>query len=147
MTIMLVLLKNKQQRIGSVALSIFMGSWLLLVCQSCLAAIDDSNNYNPVTESLNVCHTPNTDDANNEISDTNTEHCLGACDCDVIASALNSDKNSKILLEKIKFSLGLFAYVEPKITLYNRAPPGYPISTTPEQAIFLPLQHYTVLLN
>lgn len=145
---MLVLLKNKQQRIVSVALSIFMGSWLLLVCQSCLAEIDDiSDNYNPLTESLSACHTPNTDDANNIISDTNTEHCLGVCDCDVIASALSSDKNSELLLEKIKSSLGLFAYVEPKITLYNRAPPDYPISTTPEQAIFLPQQHYTVLLN
>ncbi len=144
---MLVLLNNKQHKIASVALSIFMGSWLLLVCQACLSAVDDINTHSePIDEISNDCHGLNIDDSIDELSDVNSDHCLGVCDCDAITATINSDKNSD-LIEKIKFSQHLFAYVEPEIKISYRGPPDYRISTTPERAIFLPQQHYTVLLN
>ena len=144
---MLVLLNNKQHKIASFALSFFMGSWLLLVCQACLSAVDVINTHSePTDEISNYCHSPNIDDSIDEISDVNSNHCLGVCDCDAITATLSSDKNSD-LIEKIKFSQHLFAYVEPEIKISNRGPPYYRISTTPERAIFLPQQHYTVLLN
>ena len=147
MASMLVLLKNKQPKIASVALSIFIGSWLLLVCQACLSAADNMNTHSQAIDEIsNYCHNPDVDDSIDEISDVNSDHCLGVCDCDAITVTMNSDKNSD-LIEKIKFSLDVYTYVEPEITISNRAPPGYRISTTPEQAIFLPQQHYTVLLN
>lgn len=147
MATMLVLLNNKQHKIASVALSIFMGSWLLLVCQACFSAVDDINTHSqPTDEISNYCHSPNIDDSIDEISDVNSDHCLGVCDCDAITVTMNSDKNSD-LIEKIKFSLDLYTYVEPQLKISNRASPGYRISTTPERAIFLPQQHYTVLLN
>ena len=105
---MLVLFKNKQHKIASVALSIFMGSWLLLVCQACLSAVDDINTHSQATHSQatdersDYCHNPNIDDSIDEISDVNSDHCLGVCDCDAITVTLNSDKNSD-LIEKIKF--------------------------------------------
>ncbi len=144
---MLVLLNNKQHKIASVALSLFMGSWLLLVCQACLSAVDDINTHSePAGEISNYCHSPNSDDSIDELSDIDSDHCLGVCDCDAITATLSSDKNSD-LIEKIKFSQHSIAYVEPKIKISNRGPPDYLISTTPERAIFLPQQHYTVLLN
>ena len=147
MASMLVLLKNKQHKIASVALSIFIGSWLLLVCQECLSAADNMNTHSQAIDEIsNYCHNPDVDDSIDEISDVNSDHCLGVCDCDAITVTMNSDKNSD-LIEKIKFLLDVYTYVEPEITISNRAPPGYRISTTPEQAIFLPQQHYTVLLN
>ena len=147
MATMLVLLNNKQHKISSVALSLFMGSWLLLVCQACLSAVDDINTHSePIDEISNDCHGLNIDDSIDEISDVNSDHCLGVCDCDAITITMNSDKNSDPV-EKIKFSLDVYTYVEPEITMSNRAPPGYRISATPERAIFLPQQHYTVLLN
>lgn len=144
---MLVLFKNKQHKIASVALSLFMGSWLLLVCQACLSAVDDINSHSePADKISNDCHNLNIDDSVGDISDVDSDHCLGVCDCDAITATISSDKNSD-LIEKIKFSQHSIAYVEPEITLSNKAPPNYRISTTPEQAIFLPQQYYTVLLN
>ena len=143
---MLALLKNKQQKIASVTLSIFIGGWLLLLCQTCLAAIDDNNDINePVTELSDSCHTPEIDEPINEINDVHNEHCLGACDCDVLSVTINSEKSSD-LTEKIKFSPDLYAYVVPQTTLSIRPPPAYRISTTPERSTLLPFQYYTVLL-
>ena len=140
---MLVLLKNKQQKIASVTLSIFIGGWLLLLCQTCLAAIDDNNK--PVTEISDSCHSPEIDEPINEINDVHNKHCLGACDYDVLSVTVNSEKSSD-LTGKIKFSPDLYTHAIPQITLSNRPPPTYRISTTPEWAILLPFQHYTVLL-
>ena len=144
---MLVLLNNKQHKIASVALSLFIGSWLLLVCQACLSAVDDINTHSePTDEISNDCHSPNIDDSIDEISDVNSNYCLGVCDCDAITVSLNSEKSSD-LIEKIKFSPDLYTYIEPQIKISSRAQPAYQFSTTPERAIFLPQQHYTVLLN
>jgi len=143
---MLVLIKNKQHKIASVALSLFMGSWLLLVCQACLSAVDINSHSEPVDVILNDCHSQNIDDSIAKLSDVDSDHCLGVCDCDAITATMNSDKNSD-LIEKIKLSQHSITYEEPEITLSHRAPPGYRVSTTPERAIFLPQQYYTVLLN
>ena len=124
----------------------FMGSWLLLLCQTCLAVVDDVNSQNQSTTELsNSCHAPDIEDSISENSNEHNKQCKGVCDCDDLSITINSEKNSD-LTEKIKFSPDLYAYVVPKITLSNRALSNYRLSTTPERAIFLPLQHYTVLL-
>jgi hypothetical protein len=144
---MLILLKNKQHKIASVTLAIIMGGWLLFVCQACLAAVDDINAQSETTDELsNYCHSPKIDDSIDKISDVNSDHCLGVCDCDAITISMNSEKSSD-LIEKTKFSPDLYTYIEPQIKISSRAQPTYQLSTTPERAIFLPQQHYTVLLN
>ena len=134
---MFILLKNKQRPIASVALSLFVGSWLLLLCQSCLAATDEINHFSEAsTEQPAPCHEPLT------ISE---EHCLGACDCDEPSTTINGEM-SPDSKGKSKYSQDIYAYTEPKKTLSNRALPAYRISTMPKQAIFLLQLHFTVLL-
>jgi predicted metal-binding protein len=143
---MLILLKNKQHKIASVTLSMFVGSWLLLLCQTCLAAVDDINDHSkPTTELSNSCHAFAIDEPTNEKNNVHNELCLGACEFDDISVTVNSEKSSDIN-KKIKYSPDSYAYVVPQITLSNRASPTYRILAIPERAIFLPLQQYTVLL-
>tara|TARA_R110002096_G_scaffold43552_1_gene117661 strand:- start:27380 stop:27805 length:426 start_codon:yes stop_codon:yes gene_type:complete len=140
---MFILLKNKQRPLASVALSLFVGSWLLLLCQSCLAATDEKNHFSEAsTEQSAPCHEPLTIGDDIDISE---EHCLGACDCDEPSTTINGEM-SPDSKGKSKYSQDIYAYTEPKKTLSNRAPPAYRISTMPEQAIFLLQQHFTVLL-
>ena len=140
---MLISLKHKQQRIASVTLSIFLGSWLLMFCQMCLADTENSKQH---SES-EVCHTITSDlvSADVDTSVVNDDLCLGVCDCDAITITMNSEKNSESK-EKIKFSLDLSAHVTPEFTLSSRSPPAYQISPLPERALSLPFQRYTVLL-
>ncbi len=148
MATMLVLLKNKQHKIASVTLSMFMGSWLLILCQNCLAAVNDINGQNkPASEISHSCHELDLDidDPRDKKNNVKNEHCLGVCDCDDLSVTINNEINSD-LMEKIKFSPDLYTYYVPQITISNRAPPSYQILTMPERAILLPLQHYTVLL-
>ena len=143
---MLILLKNKQHKIASVTLSMFMGSWLLILCQNCLAAVNDINGQNKLASELSYsCHGSVVDDSIDKINDVINEHCLGVCDCDDLSVTVHNLKNSD-LKEKIKFSPDLYAYFVPQITILNRASPGHQILTMPERAILLPLRHYTVLL-
>lgn len=146
---MLMQLKNKQHKIASITLSLFIGSWLLLLCQTCITAIDDINHELPVESSVS-CHssalvdmTDGEDVLNEDV--LNNEHCPGACDCDAVMISISTDKNSE-LKEKIKYSLDLYAYVTPELTLSTRAPPAYRISVAPERAILLPLQYSSILL-
>ncbi|GJM04424.1 MAG: hypothetical protein DHS20C09_04150 [marine bacterium B5-7] len=143
--VMLMQFKYKQRKIASITISLFMGSWLLLLCQTCFAANDDINNYNESsTEILSSCHVSE----NTTLDQVNTvddEHCLGACDCDAMTITFSSEKNSE-LKEKAKYSADLFAYVTPDIIFSTRAPPNYRISEFPDRAILLPLHSYNVLL-
>ena len=140
---MLILLKNRQHKIASITLSMFLGSWLLLLCQTCLAAVNEINDQNKSTSEIShSCHEPDIDDSLDKI---NNEHCLGVCDCEDLSITVHNVKNSD-LKEKLKFSPELFAYFVAPVTISNRVPPAYQISTRPERAIFPPLQYYTVLL-
>ncbi len=144
-TSMLMQLNNKRQKIASGILSLFMGGWLLLLCQTCLASTNDvKSHHESSSEISNPCHVlaENVQEANKSADD---EHCLGVCDCDAITMALSSDKNSE-LREKIKYSPDLYSYISPEIIISTRAPPSYRIYTIPERAILLPLHTYNVLL-
>jgi hypothetical protein len=143
---MLITLKHRQRKISSVVLSLFMGTWLLIFCQTCIAAMDAVDDHKkPISELSNSCHTLEVDESITEKDEVINDHCLGACDCDVITATVSSDKSSE-LAEKIKFSPDLFVYVASEIVLSNRAPPVYRIPTSPDQAILLPHQRYSVLL-
>ncbi len=143
---MLITLKHSQSQIASVVLSIFLGSWLLLFCQTCIAVMDDiDDNKTQSSELSNSCHSSEVDESITEKDETINDHCLGACDCDVITATVSSDKSSE-LAGKIKFSPDLFVYVAFEIVSSKRAPPGHRIPATPDQAILLPHQRYTVLL-
>lgn len=145
MIAMLIQFKSKQRKIASITVSLFMGSWLLLLCQTCFAVNSDIKSHSePSTEISTSCHTPEST-ALELTSEANDEHCLGACDCDAITIAVSTDKNSE-LKEKTKYSPDIFTYVTPEIIISTRAPPSYRISKTPERAILLPLQTYNVLL-
>ena len=144
---MLIQLKDKQHKLATIMLSLFIGGWLLLLCQTCFAAMDEIDSHNePITEFSDPCHTPDADEAIEEKSSVSGAHCVGVCDCDVVTATISFEKKSE-LKEKTKFSQDLYAYTSTPLTLLNRAPPDYRLSKTPERAIFLPLQHYTVLLN
>jgi hypothetical protein len=138
---MLMYFSNKRRKIASGILSVFMGSWLLLLCQTCIASTDNAMKHNETSsEVTNACHVP--DDNIDSIED---EHCLGACDCDALTVTVKSDKNSDSK-EKIKSILDIVATIASKTTLSNRAPPGYPISSSPERAKLPPFYTYNVLL-
>jgi iron only hydrogenase large subunit-like protein len=142
---MLMQLKNKQRKNATIALSAFIGSWLLLLCQACFASDNDSKSHHePVVEVTTSCHTPETIELE-EINLENDEHCLGVCDCDAMTVTFSSDKNFE-LKEKTKYSPDIYSYVSPEINILTRAPPNYRISSIPERAILLPLQTYNVLL-
>ncbi|MBL1141873.1 MAG: hypothetical protein HND53_07585 [Proteobacteria bacterium] len=142
---MLIQLKNKQRKNATLALSAFIGSWLLVLCQTCFASDDDINNHHePVAEIATSCHTPETIELE-EINVVDDEHCLGVCDCDAMTVTFSSDKNSE-LKDKTKFSSDLYNYVSSEINISTRAPPNYRISAIPDRAILLPLQTYNVLL-
>ncbi len=142
---MLAHFKNNQQKIASSALSFFMGSWLLLLCQTCFATNDNiKSHHEPVAEIATSCHTPETIELE-EINVIDDEHCLGVCDCDAMTVTFSSDKNSE-LKEKTKYSPDIYSYVSSEINISTRAPPNYRISTIPDRAILLPLQTYNVLL-
>ncbi|MBL1140976.1 MAG: hypothetical protein HND53_03010 [Proteobacteria bacterium] len=140
-------LKNKQRKIASITLSFFMGSWLLLLCQTCFATNDNIKSHHESSDETPVsCHIPE-NIALEEINIIDDDRCLGVCDCDCDAMTItfSSDKNSE-LKEKTKYSSDLYSYISLEIIISTRAPPGYRIFTIPERAIFLPLQTYNVLL-
>ena len=137
-------LKNMQRKNATIALSAFIGSWLLLLCQACFASDDSKNHHEPVIEVTTSCHTPETIELD-EINLEDDEHCLGVCDCDAMTVTFSSDKNSE-LKEKTKYASDLYGYLSGEITISTRAPPNYRVSTKPDRAILLPLQTYNVLL-
>lgn len=143
---MLMQLKNKQRKYVTFALSAFLGSWLLLLCQTCIASNNDIEaHHEPSSDVPSSCHTPESI-VFEEINMADEEqHCLGVCDCDANTVTFSSDKNSE-LKENTKFSPDLYSYLLPEINISTRAPPNYRISTTPDRAILLPLQTYNVLL-
>jgi len=94
---MLMQLKNKQHKIASVTLSLFVGSWLLLLCQTCLATIDDNNSHNDISvESSSPCHLSTTDHITCEEDTLNSEHCLKSCDSDVMTITMSKVNNSEL---------------------------------------------------
>ena len=141
---MLMHLNNKQHKLAAMMLSLFVGSWLLLLCQACFADTEEVIQHESSAEMVSPCHEI-IDENPLEILNADDEHCLGACDCDALTVTVHSEKNSE-LKENNKFKSDVTAVISPKIVLSNRAPPGYSYSSSPERAKKPPFYTYNVLL-
>ena len=143
---MLMHLNNKLRKIATGTLSIFMGGWLLLLCQTCLALTGDMQSHKEPSSSgaADSCHTFQ-EGNQSEINIIDDEHCLGACDCDAMTITVQSEKNSE-LKERIKFNIDAIVIIAQKTVLSNRAPPGHLYSSLPERAKRPPFYTYNVLL-
>lgn len=143
---MLMHLNNKRRKFASGILFMFMGSWLFLLCQTCLALTEDITSHKEPSSSgaADSCHTLQ-EGIQSEINYIDDEHCLGACDCDALTVTVQSEKNSE-LKDRIKFNTDAIAIIAPRTALSNRAPPGYPYFSLPERAKRPPFYTYNVLL-
>jgi len=144
---MITWLKNKEKDIASTAIAMFVGSWLLLFCQTCFAASQESDSTGLSQNKIEYsCHTAdNETDKLAEHFNTDDDHCLGVCDCDEITASLNtvektshSDKFHKLTIDSVPASILFKAKIVSNLTRHS-----LPI---PERAILLPLQRYAVLL-
>ncbi len=145
---MLIWLRNKEKDIASTAIAMFVGSGLLLFCQTCFAISNDTYSIDISQNKTEYsCHTAdNETDKLVEHYNSDDDHCLGICDCDEITASLNSiektgylDKfHKKVSIDSVVASIS-FKYREISSSTYQ-------ISGPPERAILLPLQRYTVFL-
>jgi len=135
---MFIWLRNKEKNIASTAIAMFVGSWLLLICQTCLATSQDTGSIGLSQNNTEyTCHTIE--------NETDNDHCLGVCDCDEVAASLNSiektghaDKFHKLSIDSIPASISFKNKIASNLTHHS-----LPI---PERAILLPLQRYALLL-
>ena len=149
---MLIWLRNKEKDIASTAIAMFVGSWLLLFCQTCFAALQDADSISSSqNETGYSCHT-----TDNEINKPEEQynfdegHCLGVCDCDEITASFNSveknsvgktvysDKYHKVFLDIIPPSNSFKNKIASNLTHHRLL--------IPERATLLPLKRYAVLL-
>lgn len=133
-------LKKRERNLAHVALTMFVGSWLVL-CMGMLQAADFSSlTY---SKSEHPCHT--TDNTTKKANSAGN-HCLGACDCHVIAATLNSHENKDDSRKLQNIPLDAIAETIPVV---HRTTSGFSklALVPPERAILLPHHHYTVLLN
>ncbi|MCH9047686.1 MAG: hypothetical protein IH836_01885 [Proteobacteria bacterium] len=141
-------LRNKEKDIASTAIAMFVGSGLLLFCQTCFAISNDTYSIDISQNKTEYsCHTAdNETDKLVEHYNSDDDHCLGICDCDEITASLNSiektgylDKfHKKVSIDSVVASIS-FKYREISSSTYQ-------ISGPPERAILLPLQRFTVFL-
>lgn len=139
---MLMTLNNKRQKIATSLLSIFLGSWLLLLCQTCSAFTEAAVHHESSTDISSPCHEL---DKDKQPTNTNDEHCLGACDCDDLIATVQSEKNSA-LKDNIKYKANLIAIISPEIILSYHTSPENPDSLFPEHKRKPPFYTYNVLL-
>lgn len=146
---MLIRLNKNQHYISSTILLMVLGSWLLLFCQNCLAAIVEADNMViPVQEKPNPCHSSESS-GNVKVADSDDSHshCLGVCDCNDLDASLNNAKFDSGQAEKIKNTIDTCQILTELITKDVELKTTYKIATLPERATIIPLQHFTVLLN
>ena len=140
-------LRNKEKDIASTAIAMFVGSWLLLICQTCFATSQDIDSIGLSQNNTEyTCHTSE-NEADKLVEDYNSDddHCLGVCDCDEVTASLNtiektaqSDKFHKVFLDNTPASVSFKNKIASNLTHHS-----LPI---PERAILLPLQRYSILL-
>ncbi len=139
-------LKNKEKGIASSAIAIFVGSWLLLFCQTCFAISQEMDSIDlSQSKAEYSCHTTDNEADKHVVNYNIDDHCLGVCDCDEIMASLNtvektghSDKFHKLSIDSISASISFKAKIVSNLTHHS-----LPI---PERAILLPLQRYAALL-
>ncbi len=139
-------LRNKEKDVASTAIAMFVGSWLLLICQTCFATSQDIDSIGlSQNKTEYTCHT--TEDETDKLAEdyNSDDHCLGVCDCDEVTASLNtiektghSDKFHKVFLDNVPASISFKNKIASNLTHHS-----LPI---PERAILLPLQRYTALL-
>jgi len=146
---MLIQLESKQRKIALVTLSLFMGSWLLLLCQICFASLQDTDSTSYSQEETVIpCHT--IDSGTEKLKgqcNPDDDNCSGVCDRDKMTAALNSvektghsDKFHKLSIDSFPASVSF----KDKIAI-NLALTRYRLPF-PERAILLPQQRYVVFL-
>lgn len=141
-------LRNKEKNIASTAIAMFVGSWLLLFCQTCFATSQDTGSLGLSQNNTEEypCHTTeNETDKPVEHYNIDDDHCLVVCDCDQITASLNtveiaghSDKFNKLSIDTVPASI-LFKNKIASNHIYHILP-------IPERAIIPPLQRYALLL-
>jgi hypothetical protein len=140
-------LRNKEKNIASTAIAMFVGSWLLLFCQTCFANSQDIGSIGLSSNNTEYsCHTTeNETDKLVEHYNSDDDHCLGVCDCDEVTASLNSiektghaDKLHKLFIDSVPASILFKNKIASNLTHQS-----LPI---PERAIILPLQRYALLL-
>ena len=143
---MLIWLRNKEKNIASTAIAMFVGSWLLLFCQTCFATSQDTGSIGlSQSKTEYSCHIADNETDKFAEQYNTDDHCLGVCDCDEITASLNTiektgylDKFHKLSFDGVPASVSFKAKVVSNLTRHS-----LPI---PERAILLPLQRYAVLL-
>jgi hypothetical protein len=140
-------LRTKERNIASTAIAMFVGSWLLLFCQTCFATPQETASVDLSQSNTEYsCHTAdNEPDKLVEHYNIDEDHCLGVCDCDEITASLNtvektgqSGKFHKLFPDSVPASISFRNKIASSLTHHS-----LPI---PERAILLPLQRYAALL-
>jgi hypothetical protein len=144
---MLIWLGDKEKNIASTAIAIFIGSWLLLFCQTCFATLE-SNELIALSDSgvIEHCHQTDIIIKVDDQSAQDSDHCIGPCGGDDIPALLSSagtvKSSDKINNKSFDDNISVL-FIEPEQDIVQTI---YPIAIFPEQAILLPLKNLTVLL-
>jgi len=145
---MLTWLKNSEKNIASATFTVFVAGWLMLLCQTCFASLQDPDSTSYlIEETVTFCHTiDNETEKLKEKCNSGDDHCSGVCNYDDAQVLLNSAETVKSP-DKYKN-----IFFDDNITVLSNEPEQevvqttYPIAIFPEQAILLPLKYFTVLL-
>lgn len=145
---MLIRLKSSEKNIASSTLVLFVTGWLMLLCQTCLAAGEGNDQAN-YSDSLMAAHCHSTDNETEKLDEHyagDNNHCLGFCDCNEVPTTLNSSDAVKHPDTYKYISLIYTKSVFLDVPEYRIFKTTYPISIYPEQSIHLSLQNFTILL-
>lgn len=138
---------HKKNAIATSALALFVGGWLLLLCQTCLAYnVAASSNFDTVISEESVpCHSNH--DMNAAKADTKIPHCHEVCNCNSVDASLNTTEPVHEIKRSSIDHYPIFLLKESELSQRIYIAKIYPVDRSPEQAIHLPFDNYTVLLN
>lgn len=144
--------ESRKKQFASATLMLFLASWLMFICQACFASFDEAEPaIHQAGSTTTSCHTTDSHNHDQTVKPVAADHhCLGACDCNEISASLNSATNSFTKTEKpaekfYYFPAAITSF--PSVVNFQKAfTQPHPIPLLPDRAIFLPYQHYVVLL-
>lgn len=144
---MLKVLRKKQEQLGTGLLVFFLGAWLSVLCQNCMALMDNDEGSHQATE-YQHCAEAEDDLPQADIS-LSSDHCTGVCNCDQLQTltsavqSLSSDKGYK----DHQFVTAVLPAEQYRLSPSSGSGAGFHHNDFPERACFLPLERYCVLLN
>lgn len=140
--------ENRIKPIASATLMAFFASWLMFVCQTCFASLQEAELVILPSETTNTsCHTADSSHHEQTVKPVAADtHCLGACDCDQLSASLNSVSKTENTAEKALYFPVAIASISSVVDFHKSYTQPHPVPVIPERAIFLPHQHYVVLL-